>query len=140
MQSLDELLDGTEPHATFHDASLRELRIDYEARTLAAVFELFVGDPDAEAESERERSRAGVLELTGLVFWVQDPPDLSAAIKNDPRPWLTGDGPLRECATETARRLARDVPADAWAFCLYFSDWNACAYCAAAGATFRWLA
>jgi hypothetical protein len=80
MQSLDELLDGTEPHATFHDASLRELRIDYQARTLAAVFELWVGDPDAELESERKKSRAGVLELTGVISWVQDPPDLSAAI------------------------------------------------------------
>jgi hypothetical protein len=35
--------------------------------------------------------------------------------------------------------LARQVPPDAWAWCLYFSDWNACAYCAAMGVTFRWV-
>jgi len=137
IRSLDELLDGTEPHATFHDASLREVSIDYHARTLAVLFDLCVGDPDGELESERERSRTGVLELTGLIFWAQEPPDFAAAVENDR---LTADGPLGEAPTETGRRLGRDVPADAWAAYPFFSDWNAFAYCAAARATFRWVA
>ena len=139
MQDLDHLLGADEPHASFHDASLFELRINYAMRTVSAVFELSVGNPDAVDATDRERRRIGALELAGLTFWAQEPPDLRDPAWPDHRPWLTADGPLREVPTETAQRLARGLPPEAWAWYLYFSDWNAFAYCAAARAEFRWV-
>lgn len=37
MNGLDDLLDGQEPHATFHDADLLSLDIDYRTRSLVAL-------------------------------------------------------------------------------------------------------
>jgi len=39
---LDDLLDEAEPYATFHDATLHKIRVDYEARELTAEFKLCV--------------------------------------------------------------------------------------------------
>jgi hypothetical protein len=136
MRGLDELYGAEEPHASFHDASMLELRLDYRARTASALFELYVGDPAAADATARERTRIGIMELTGLIFWVQEPPTLDGRAE---LPWLTGDGPLRDTETEIGQDLARQVPPEAWAWCLYFSDWNACAYCAAMGLIFRWV-
>ena len=134
--TLDELLGSTEPHGTFHDAGLVDLHVDYAARTLAARFELCVGDPDGLTEADRERYRGGRLELQGLLFWAIEPP---ADPSPGSEPWLKDDGLLAECPTEAGRRLAATVPADAVAWWLYFSDLNAFAYCAAQRATFQWL-
>jgi hypothetical protein len=138
MTDLDDLLGADEPHASFHDASLVELHIDYAARTLRALFDLPVGDFDATDEAARDRRRRGTLKLDGLIFWVQEPPDLPLATVDDPCPWLVSNGPLRDWPNETARSLARRLPADAWAWSLYFSDWNASAHAAARSATFQW--
>ena len=136
MQTLDELLGTEEPHASFHDASLLELPLDYRGRTASVLFDLYIGDPNATDEVERERTRAGLLELKGLIFWVQEPPDPG---ERAGCPWLASDGPLQDWPTETARTLAGQVPSEAWAWGLYFSDWNAPAYCAARNVVFRWV-
>jgi hypothetical protein len=83
MTDLDDLLGPEEPHASFHDASLVELRIDYAAGILLAQFDLPVGDPDATDEAAQHRRRQGTLRLDGLIFWVQEAPDLAYATVND---------------------------------------------------------
>lgn len=135
---LDDLLGATEPHGTFHDAAMVDLHVDYRARTWRARFELCVGDPDARTKPDRERRRQGCVELQGLFFWALDPPAAGVPSRGS-EPWLTSDGLLSEAPTETAARLAKQVPRQAVAWYLYFADLNAFGYCAAERASFRWL-
>jgi hypothetical protein len=60
VKRLDDLLDATEPHATFHDAEMIDLHIDYVGRTLDARFDLCVGDPDGVTELHANPVARGV--------------------------------------------------------------------------------
>jgi hypothetical protein len=132
---MDDLLDEEEPFGTFHDAGLLSVEVDYRTRELTALWSLFVGDPDA-PKPARERQREGRLRLHGLLFWVVEPP--SAPTSRDRTPWLTANGPLYEAPTAVGRGLAQSVPPGAVGWYLFFSDWNAFAYCGAESAAFEW--
>ena len=134
---LDELLGDEERHATFHDARLLSVDVDYQTRELVALWRMCVGDPGASDKPARERCRNGRLTLQGLLFWVVEPP--TEVTPKDGLPWLTSDGPLSTATTATGRGLARLLPAGAVGWYLYFSDWNAFAYCGANAATFQWV-
>ncbi len=134
---LDELLDDEERHATFHDAELLSVHVDYRTRELVAQWRLCVGDPDASEKPARERRRDGRLTLHGLLFWVVEPPTEVAA--KDSLPWLTADGALSTSTTATGRSLAQLLPAGAVGWYLYFSDRNVFAYCGANAARFQWV-
>lgn len=139
LNGLDDLLGSDEPSATFHDARLISVAVDYAKRELLAEWELCVGDPDDSDASQHERRRRGQLRLRDLAFWVVEPP--ACALQSGSRlPWLTADGPLLAARTETASRLAELVPNDCSSLYLFFSDWNAFAYFAAADLSFTWCA
>jgi hypothetical protein len=133
--SLDELLGKDEPHATFHDAELLSVAIDYDASKLVAVWRLCVGDPSSADEAARERTRHGQLVLQGLAFWVVDPP--REALLGTP--WLTDDGLLSDSPDASGRDLAKFVPAGGVGWYLYFSDTNSFAYYGAKAAQFEWV-
>ncbi len=136
--SLDDLLGPDEPHASFHDAALLSLRVDYGAQELTAEFNLCVGDPDASGSEESERHRRGRLRIAGLAFWVMEAPDPSAEADFQP-PWLTSDGPLDQCETETAKSLIGRIPDEGVAWFLFFNNLNAFAYAGGNTASFQWL-
>jgi hypothetical protein len=134
---LDSLLDGKEPHATFHDAELLSVQVDYRRRELIAMWRVCVGDPNANDRAERERRREARVTLHDLAIWAMEPP-----AKLDPAggpPWLTADGPLEKSTTTTGQSLAKLLPAGARGWYWYFSDLNAFAYCGAGGASFQWV-
>ena len=136
-QSLDGLLEG-ERHATFHDATLLSVHVDYTAKRLVAEFDVCVGDPDAAEESTRERRRRGRLTIEGLKLWALEPPlELRAGSRREP--WLTSDGPLAESPTDAGKALARAIGRQGVSWYLYFSDFNAFGYVAGERATFSWL-
>lgn len=134
---LDDLLGNAEPHASFHDASLLALNIDYLGRSLIAEFDIWVGNPDADEHIARERRHRGRLCLSGLILWACDPPSVTEI--HGGAPWLTSDGLLAEAPTEEGKRLASALGADGVAWYLYFNDLNAFAYCIAQDARFEWL-
>ena len=82
---LDGLLGKKEPHATFHDARLVAVSLDYRNNEAVATWELCVGDPDDSMRAARERRRTGRLVLSGVVFWVIDPPRALDTLKLDVR-------------------------------------------------------
>jgi len=137
-KSLDSLLDSVEPDATFHDASLLELRIDFGQRLAELSFDLCVGDPKSPDVAVRERRRRGRLKLVGLHFWVVEPPGTGLAEVNSMFPWLTADGPLSEATSSLSRELSAKTPTSATGWYLFFSNWNAFAYFAADNITFSW--
>jgi hypothetical protein len=136
MNELEDLFDLQEPNATFHDGDLLSFEVDYRTRELVARWNLFVGASDAPEKRDRERQREGRLRLQGLLFWVVEPPN--APTSKDGTPWLTADGPLSECPTAVGKGLALSVPPGAVGWYLFFSDWNAFAYCGAESARFEW--
>lgn len=135
--SLDSLLDGEEPHATFHDAELLSVRVDYRKRELVALWRMCVGDPNADDQAERERRREARLTLHDLAVWAMEPPAEPHSAGGPP--WLTADGPLQESTTATGRSLAKLLPAGTRSWYLYFSDLNAFAYCGAGRASVEWV-
>ena len=134
-ETLDDLLDGTEPHATFHDAHLLEAEHHDEDATMRLQFDLCVGDPDG---SDPERRRPGNLLLTGVGFWVVDPPGSVLGIRHSGMHWLTSDGPITDLDTPSAKRLSQTIPAGSLGWYLFFSDGNAFAYLCAKTLTFSW--
>lgn len=134
VSSIDYFLGDEESSATFHDALLISLLINYEKRELTSEWALCVGDRDATQLSDRGRTRRGTLRLSGLSFWVVEPHHLLAESK----PWLTSDGPLLDAGTDMAKELFNHVPLDASAWYLYFSDLNVFAYCCAESGSFTW--
>ena len=138
--SLDDFIPRDEDSsASFHDADLLALRVDYERKEAVSEWELCVGDPLAADEELRERRRRGRLKFTGLVFWATEPPDERYATKHREFPLLTAEGPLRECPTSIARRLAAALPPGLTGWYLYFSDLNAFTYCASEAVAFEWV-
>jgi len=136
IDSFDRFLGAEEPCACFHDAMLVSLQIHYERRELISEWRLYVGDATDPDRDVRERMRCGRLRLTGLAFWVVEPHD---ELLDGRGPWLVSDGPLLDAGTDRARELSKLVPPGASAWYLYFSDWNAHAYCSAEGGTFEWI-
>jgi hypothetical protein len=134
---LDGLLGKLEPHATFHDARLVAVSLDYRNNEAVTTWELCVGDPDDSMRAARERRRTGRLLLSGVSFWVTDPPK---ALDTRPGlPWLTGGGPLSEAPTEIGKQLARLLPTGAMGWQFLFATWNAHMYCGARRLTFEWV-
>jgi len=134
---LDDLLDKTEPYATFHDAMLHTITIDYDTKEFTARVDLCVGNPDAKTEIERERRRIGVLKASGMIFWALEPPDNEDRERWGPL-WLTDDGLIKEAPTKTAKKLISTLVPDTYGWYLYFADINAFGYLLAKGAVFKW--
>lgn len=134
---LDRFLGKQEPHATFRDARLVAVSLDYRDRSAATTWELCVGDPDDSMRAVRERRRTGRLIFSGLIFWVIEPPKVL-----DARPGLlrlTESGPLSEPATENGRKLADLLPSSALGWQFLFADWDARIYCGCWSVTYEWL-
>ena len=105
---LDGLLGKREPHATFHDARLVALSLDYRNNEAVTTWELCVGDPDDSMRAARERRRTGRLLLSGVLFWVIDPPK---ALDTRPGlPWLTECGPLSKHRRRSAGSWLASCP------------------------------
>jgi len=58
-----------------HDASIREMRVEFGRKLVALDMDFWVGDLDSEDEEKREEYRAGRLLLTGVAAIVVEPPD-----------------------------------------------------------------
>ena len=134
--SLDAFLVGDEPHATFEDARLVAVNLDYRNGEAVTTWEICVGDPDDSMRAVRERRRTGRLVFSGLSFWVMDAPQ---ALDDRPGlPGLTRGGRLADAATDTARRLVQRLPADASGWHFAFTGSGVHAYCGARRITWEW--
>jgi len=135
---MDDLIDSAaEPFASFHDATLCKVNIDYDQKTLSAEFKLCVGDPDGMSETERERTRRAHLNLSGLILWAVEAPQNRDVSRWGP-PWLVHDCIIEEATTERGKELSNTLGPDVYAWCMFFSNINAFRYCAAREAVFEW--
>jgi hypothetical protein len=128
--TLDEL-NASLPNG-LHDARLGKLAIDFTERTVSLDLNVWVGD-----EEERETYRPAELILSGLLFWVSEPPDPSYPYAL-PRPLSIDAGPFTDTQPKNQPALP-PVPPGAFANWLYVRDWNAFVYVAARNASLKWL-
>jgi hypothetical protein len=118
---------------TFHDSLLRGLSTDFTSRTVEFVLEVCVGDPKAATEQERERRRVARLELTGLQYFVIDPPDPSYPYRDE------GPVDVDPCDADQDLAARYRMPESAFAGRLFVSDWNGYIHFAATNAALTWL-
>ena len=123
---LDGLLGKTEPHATFRDARLVAVSVDYRSNeAISDVRRCCVGDPDDSMRAARERRRTGRLILSGVAFWVIDPP--GALDARPGLPWRPAAGPCRSYRRKSARSWLASCPKERRAGTL-LRRWNAHMY------------
>lgn len=135
---LEQLLDATSPHATFHDATIERVAIDYLAHEAVLDCSLVVGDPDAIREADREAPRRGRLTLQGLLYFVIEPPDPTYPFKDAEGLWVASDGPLDELSSRPTD-LPDELPEGAFSHWFFIHSWNAFIYVAFTRAAFAWL-
>jgi hypothetical protein len=135
---LEELFDNKYPHATFHDAIIESIKLDYKNKEARLELNVCVGNPDAVEEESRELRCSALLILTGLVFCVVEPPELQF-YKDKCNSLLIGDDgkidTLPNKYTSNFTPLISELK-----ICHYFfvSNWNSFIFLGANDAFFHW--
>lgn len=113
-----------------HDAELHKCTIDYAARSVELVLKLWVGKSE-----QMELYRPAIINLTGLHFWIIEPPNSD---KLADETWLVIDtGEVSTLKSTPAIHLP-GVPKTAFVNWIYVRQWNAFIYVAAETADHRW--
>jgi hypothetical protein len=138
LDNLEDIIDNSEPNATFHDADIHSILVDYQNSALTIRMTLCVGDPNAKIEIDREIRRQCEVVFDGLRHWTMEfPSPISQEIKGPL--WMTSDGQLKDCPTDYAKALIKSqLPYDIQWY-LYFSDLNTFAYIVATNVSFKWV-
>jgi hypothetical protein len=98
----------------FHDAKLKAVSIDYVNRRASLDLHIWIGDLDAAADSEREKYRPAQVKLSGLIFWVSEPPcagypyDIGRELRIDVGTIQTPSTP-RPCRYHPLPRIASSI-------------------------------
>jgi len=120
-----------------HDSELTGLEIDYTNRT--AKFHINVNITPVVQEVADEQYRLGILNVSGLLFCVSEPPDPSYPYSDPTGLWITNSGPVKSELELLPLELLGSLPKDSFAHYLFIDEWNACIYIAARDARFEWL-
>jgi hypothetical protein len=120
----------------FHDAELNTFTIDYTKREARLILDVWVAD-NQEKPEKIESYRLAEVTLSGLVFWVSEPPDPRYPY-GEPGAQRIDIGPIATFERKEALRLP-PVPAGAFANWVFVTGWNAFIYVAAEDARINWL-
>ncbi len=134
---LNSLLGNRFPCASFHDAVIHTLSIDYNARILTMRCSLDVSDPDAPNITAIGTAQ-GTLLLSGLIYCILPPPDNNYSFEQGELE-ITSNGNYDEVLLDPSSASLPEVSDDA-AFVHWFfvSNWNAFIWVAAIEAEFVW--
>lgn len=131
---INNLLGDKYPNASFHDAEIHAIHLDYVAHEAWLACEL---DTDFGGQTGK-----GTLHLTGLLYFVIEPPHAEYPFEDSLGIEITGDGSVATTDFKgglPALPKLHDIDAEAafvnW---LYVVTWNACIFFAATGARFEW--
>ena len=136
---LEELLDKKYPHASFHDALLNNVNLDYLSRIAEFYMELCVGNPQSKDINEREAHAKGILTFNDFLFCILEAPDHTYDFMEKGGLWITSDGPISKLKGGEHAELIDQLPKDAFAHYFFNSDWNSFIYIAARSAKFKWI-
>jgi hypothetical protein len=126
----------------FHDSALKGLSIDYMRRTIRLDMSLKVGDSDGPRE-QRDDVRDAEIEVSGVVFFVIDPPSPAAGydFKSPGELWVVDGYETRSIPAFTKKidkELLDAVPPEAFIHSFFVSDWNSYVHLAARDCSMKW--
>ena len=125
----------------FHDSALKGFAVDYERRTLRLDMSLLVGDSDGPRE-HRDDCRDAEIEISGLVFFVIDPPDPGRNLHGSGELWIVDGYETRSIPDFTKtieKKLLDAVPSEAFLQSFYVNDWNSYMHIAGTNCAMKWV-
>jgi len=136
-----EQLANTLPNG-LHDSALKGLSIDYERRTLRLDVSIKVGDSEGPRE-KRDDIRDAQIQMSGVVFFVIDPPSSAAEydFKSPGELWVTDSYETRSIPQFTKtidQKLLDAIPADAFVQSFFITQWNSYLHVAAGDCSMKW--
>ena len=108
----------------FHDSSITAIRLNYAQRTAEIDMEIWVSVAEDE---DSEQYRSVTLSISELIYFVIEPPDYPNNSHAEPS---LVDGGSSEVA-ESASRLPKPLPAGAFTYWFFVSNWNSFIHVAA---------
>jgi hypothetical protein len=120
----------------FHDSKLKAVSIDYVNRSASLELDIWICELEAASDSEREKYRPGQVRLSGLIFWVCEPPgigypyDIGRRLRIDV-------GAIQTLATPPSMPLP-SAPVECFTNWIFVAEWNAFIYLAARDAQLTW--
>jgi hypothetical protein len=135
-------LDSTLPSG-FHDCALKGFSIDYEHRSARIDMSLKVGEHDGPRE-QRDDIRDAQIEISGIVFFVIDPPSSARGydLTSPGELWIADSYETRSIPEFTKaidNNLLNVVPADAFVQSFFVQDWNSYIHIAARDCAMKWV-
>ena len=133
-------LENTLPSG-FHDSALKSFAVDYERRTVRLDISLSVGDPDGPRE-QRDDYRGAQIEVSGLVFFVVDPPDAGYDFGSRGEVWIKDGYETRSILEFTKtidKKLLDAVPPGAFLHSFFVNDWNSYMHICASDCSIKWF-
>ena len=127
--TLDELAASL-PNG-LHDAELAAVALDFTKREAQLSLDIWIGD-----DEEREAYRRAEIMLSGLAYWVSEPPDPRYPY-GEPEALRIDAGPSTKLS-ESERSKLPPIPVDAFSNYIFVVDWNAFIYLAAQSAVLKW--
>jgi hypothetical protein len=121
----------------FHDAQVSNVSIDYIKREARLIMDLSVGDPSSDDAELRDAYREGELKLSGLLYWVIEPPDANYPYWESKQLWIDA-GDLASASFRPSVKLPEPLPAGAFASWFFVQGWNSFMYVAAMDASLEW--
>lgn len=114
----------------FHDAQIDSMLLDYRQRKMVIEMRLWTGDLTSKEKHERELSREARLIVTGLLFFIIEPPDPRYVGEQKVTISSSGSGspPNRHIA------VSAQTPENVFVHWFYVSTWNAFMHVAAESA------
>jgi hypothetical protein len=96
-----------------------------------------VGDSSSDREELREAYRKGELKVSGLLYWVIEPPDANYPYGESKQLWVDA-GILESANFKPSVRLPEPLPRGSFASWFFVQDWNSFMYVAAMDASLEW--
>ena len=122
---LDEI-DRSLPNG-FHDSYIQSIHLDYEKREARLKINIWMGDLSSDIESIREAYKTGEFIISGLIYFVIDPPDSNYEYSDrSPLSLWVDAGPIEKMSKSPPVSLLKKLPRDSFTYCCYVSNWNAC--------------
>jgi hypothetical protein len=136
-----EQLANTLPNG-LHDSALKGLSIDYEGRTLRLDVSIKIGNSDG-AREQRDDIRDARIDISGVVFFVIDPPSSAADydFESSGELWVADSYETRSIPQFTNtidQKLLAAVPADAFVQSFFIRQWNSYLHVAARDCSMKW--
>jgi hypothetical protein len=128
-----EELEKTLPNG-LHDSEVQRVAVDYEKGKVALDVAVWVGSMNDPPE-QREAYKSGRIEISGLVFFVMEPPDPKYPFRDSLE--LTVDG--CDMSKNLDGELLKSLPSDAFFRSLWVNEWNAFIHIAARDAEIAWM-